>query len=133
MARTGTTPAPALLRYVMALTSADAAGLALIAATTCAAVLVSAPVSLVARLTTMSLPVTATLSGALLAPGFLNSAVTSSPPRWPHSLVVSTTAAAAETAAEPEVGWTLSVKSPMSPWKPEISIGVGAGHGVASG
>ena len=94
MARTGTTPAPALPRYVVAVTSAAAAGLALIAATTCAAVLVSAPVSLVARLTTMSLPVTATLSGELFAPGFLNSAVTSSPPRWPHSLAVSTTAAA---------------------------------------
>ena len=69
-------------------TSAAASGLALIAATTCAAVLVSAPVSLVARLTTMSLPVTSTLSGASLAPGFLNSAVTWSPPVWPHSLAV---------------------------------------------
>ena len=121
LARTGTTPAPVLPRYVVALTSAAAAGLALIAATTCAAVLVSAPVSLVARLTTMSLPVTATLSGALATPGFLNSAVTSSPPVWPHSNAVSTTAEAAEAAALPEVGWTMNVKSPRSPWKPNIS------------
>ena len=47
--------------------------------------------ALVARLTTMSLPVTATHSGASLAPGFLNSAVTWSPPVWPHSLAVRTT------------------------------------------
>jgi hypothetical protein len=51
----------------------------LTAATTCAAVLVDAPLASVARLTTMSLPVTATLRGELAAP-VLNSAVTWSPP-----------------------------------------------------
>ena len=56
-ARTWTTPAPALPAHVYAVTSALAASLALIAATTCAAVLVSAPVEFVARLTVMSLPV----------------------------------------------------------------------------
>ena len=57
----------------------------------------------------MSLPVTATLSGELFAPGFLNSAVISSPPRWPHSLEVSTTADVAACVAETSTGWTLNV------------------------
>ena len=51
----GTMPAPALPPYGYALTSALEAASALIAALTCAAVLVSAPVASVARLTTMSL------------------------------------------------------------------------------
>ena len=49
-------PAPAFPRIVNAFRSAPAAGSALIAATTCAAVLISAPVSFVARLTVRSLP-----------------------------------------------------------------------------
>ena len=60
--------------------------LALIAATTCAAVLVIAPVASVARLTVMALPVTVTASGALFAPGFTSWAVRLLPPRWPHAL-----------------------------------------------
>ncbi len=40
---------------------------------------------------------------------------------WPHSLAVSTTAAAAAVAAVPVCGSTLNVKSPRSPSKPEIS------------
>ena len=122
MARAGTTPAPALLRYVVALTSADAAGLALIAATTCAAVLVSAPVSLVARLTTMSLPVTATLSGGVVGARVLELGGDLVAAEVAPVLGGQHDRGGRGTAAEPEVGWTLNVKSPMSPWKPEISI-----------
>ena len=56
-----------MVRYLLAVTSADAAGLALIASMTWVAVLVIAPVAPVARLTVIALPATATLSGALLA------------------------------------------------------------------
>ena len=52
-----------------AVTSAAAAGLALIASTTCAAVLVIAPAASVARLTVIALPVTLTLSGASFGAG----------------------------------------------------------------
>src|SRR5690348_2467349 len=90
-ARGCATPAPALPRYVSATASALAAGLALIACTTCAAVLESAPVAFVARLTTMSLPVTLTDKGELGAPGLRNSAVMSLPPSWPHARDVRTT------------------------------------------
>ena len=52
-----------------AVTSALAAGSALIAATTCAAVLVSAPVASVARLTTMSLTGTVISADAVAGVG----------------------------------------------------------------
>ena len=62
------------------------------------------------------------LSGRFgVGPWLRNSAWTWLPPSWPQSLAVSTTAEAAEAAAEPDVGWTLNVKSPRSPWKPEIT------------
>ena len=73
---------------MVAVTSAEAAGLALIAATTCAAVLASAPVAFVARLTTMSLPVTTTLSGASAAPGLRSSIDRLLPPSWPQAVDV---------------------------------------------
>ena len=107
-------PAPRLPRYVVAMTSAEAAGLALIAATTCPAVELSAPELSVPRETEISLSVTATLSGWFAAPGLRNSAWTWLPPSWPQSLVVSTT-------AEWTTSWTWNVKSPRSPWKPETS------------
>ena len=69
-----------------------AAGLALIAATTCAAVLVGAPAASVAEETTRSLPATLTVSGEFGAPGLRNSAVMSLPPSWPQAREVSTTA-----------------------------------------
>ena len=90
----GTMPAPALAATVCAVTSALAAASALIASRTCAAVLVSALSAPVARLTTMSLPVTATVSGELATPGFLNSAVIRLPPRWPIAFENSCTALA---------------------------------------
>ena len=91
-ARGSTTPSPAFPRYVTATSFAFASGLALIAATTCAAVLVSAPVPSVASRTSRSLPVTCTDSGASSWPGWMNSAVMSLPPSWPHARDVSTTA-----------------------------------------
>ena len=48
-------PVPALAWYVLAVTSALAAGSALSASTTCLDVLLSAPLASVARVTTMSL------------------------------------------------------------------------------
>ena len=63
-----TTPAPALPRYVCATSFANA-GLALIAAMTCAAVLVGWFVASVARLTLRSLPVNVTVSGEFGTPG----------------------------------------------------------------
>jgi hypothetical protein len=77
-------------RYVSATTSALAAGSALIAETTWAAVLVRAPEASVARVTRMSFPVTLTLNGEFATPS-RNSAVTSFPPSWPHARVVRTT------------------------------------------
>ena len=65
--------------------SALAPGLALIAATTCAAVLVGPPLAFVARFTVTRLPSTNTESGWFAALGFTNSAITLLPPRWPHS------------------------------------------------
>src|ERR1700754_2791560 len=125
-ARTGTTPAPALPAHGYAVTSALAGALALMAATPCAAVLVSAPLEFVARLTVMSLPVmsfgaTATLSGESATPGLRNSARIWLPPSWPQALAVSTTAEACACAADTSTGWILSVKSPRSPWKPKTS------------
>ena len=77
-----------------ATTSWLAAGCALIASTTWAPVLERAPDASVPRFTTMSLSVTATLSGELAALGFRNSALMSLPPSWPHAREVSTTAPA---------------------------------------
>src|SRR6478735_12537678 len=71
-----TTPAPALPRYVAAQRIADAAGSALSAATTCAAVLDRALALLVARLTVMARPLTLTESGEFAAPGLTNCTVT---------------------------------------------------------
>ena len=65
----------------------------------------------------MSLPVTTTPSGELATPGFLNSAVTWSPPSWPQALEVSTTAV----IGPPITFWIVNVKSPRSPWKPRTS------------
>src|SRR4051812_31975753 len=63
-----TTPAPALVRHGVAETRAETAGLALITAATCAAVLVTAPLALVAGLMLILLPVRVTLSAWLAAP-----------------------------------------------------------------
>ncbi len=68
---------------MFAVTSADAAGSALTASTTCLAVLVIAPEAFVARLTTMSLPLTATDSGEEAAFGLTSAAVMSLPPSLP--------------------------------------------------
>ena len=92
-----TTPAPALVRYLEAVTSADAAGEALIASTTCAAVLVIA-VSLRPRSTVIALPATVTPS-APAAPGSLSWTVMSLPPSWPQAFEVMTTACGACAAA----------------------------------
>src|SRR6185295_18733612 len=119
--RTDTMPAPALPRYVDAVIRAAASGLALIAATTWAAVELRAPAASVPRKTSTSLPLTATLSGWLLPVWLRNSDMTWLPPSWPQSLAVSTTAEACATAAETSTGSTLNVKSPRSPRKPEIS------------
>ena len=101
-------------RYVAAVSSAAASGLALIAATTWAAVELRAPAASVARKTSTSLPLTATLSGWLLPVWLRNSAMTWLPPSWPQSLAVSTIPAV-------WVVWIRNVKSPTSPWKPETS------------
>src|ERR1700755_1827986 len=64
-----TTPSAALGRYLLASLTAEAAGEALTAAMTWAAVLVIAPVAFVARLTVSFLLASVTLSAALLAFG----------------------------------------------------------------
>ena len=84
-------PVAAFPRYESALTSALAAGSALIAAITCAAVLARLPAAFVPSVTRMSLPTTETASGAFAAPGSRSSTVTSLPPSWPHALEVRTT------------------------------------------
>src|SRR3954465_3078815 len=96
-----TTPAPALVRNFVAVTSAAAAGDALMASTTCAAVLVTALFAPVARLTVIALPVTETLSGADPVAGFTSATAKSLPPCWPHACVVSTTAWACIAAFRP--------------------------------
>ena len=64
---------------------AAAAGLAFIAATTWATVLVTAPEGPVARLTVIALPLTVTLERlSCAAPGSLSCAVMSLPPFWPN-------------------------------------------------
>jgi hypothetical protein len=80
-----------LVRYNEAETSAEAASEALIAATTCAAVLVIAPLSSVAACTLITLPATETASG-LEAPLLTIAAVRLLPPSWPQAFEVSTTA-----------------------------------------
>ena len=95
-----TMPAPALPRYVAAQRIAEEDTFASSAATTCAAVLVSAPVASVARLTVIARPLTLTESGELGAPGFTNCIVTWLPfcvgslSSWPYFHVLRTTAAA---------------------------------------
>ena len=69
-----------------------ATAFALIASTTCAAVLESCPVAFVPRSTSRSLPTMLTVSGAFGTAGWRNSAVMSLPPSWPHAREVSTTA-----------------------------------------
>ena len=104
---------------MLAVTSAAASGLALIASTTCLAVELGAPLASVARKASISLPLTAMLSGRLL-------------PVWVaelgHDLVAAVLAVVlggqhdrASRTREPDLGWTLNVKSPRSPWKPETS------------
>ena len=85
-------PAPALPPYVYAFTSALAAGLALIAATTWAAVLVSAPVGARRQVDDDVVAGDGDESGESFAPGFLNSAVIRLPPRWPMAFENSCTA-----------------------------------------
>ncbi len=82
-ARGWTIELPVMPRYVVAESSAAASGLALIAATTWAAVELRAPAASVARKTSTSLPLTATLSGWLLPVWLRNSAMTWLPPSWP--------------------------------------------------
>src|SRR5687768_10168269 len=78
-------PAPGLPGHVCALSNGPTAGFAFSAAATCAAVLDSAPVDVVASETMTSLPprglpdVTVTLSGALATPGSRNCTRTVSP------------------------------------------------------
>ena len=84
--------APASPRYVSAVTSAEADTLALIAATTCAAVLASAPLPLVARPTETRFPMTETESGAFGAPGSSRRAETVLPPSSPSAFEVRITA-----------------------------------------
>jgi hypothetical protein len=67
------------------------------ASRTCAAVLTRAPEPSVARLTVMSSPATATVSGRLAAPGSTTSIVMSFPPSWPHSTESTPTRAAFDT------------------------------------
>jgi hypothetical protein len=71
--------------------SSTAAAPASIAATTCPAVLVSAPPASVARDTTMALPLTATDSGEDAAPGSRRSIESALPPSLPHARDVTTT------------------------------------------
>jgi predicted naringenin-chalcone synthase len=101
-----TTPAPVLVRYLAAVTSALAASEALIASTTCAAVLVIAPASSVAACTVIVVPATVTVSG-LLAPSLTISALRLLPPSWPQAREVRTTAlgwSAAATDVAPAYG-----------------------------
>src|SRR5829696_2109713 len=88
-----TTPAPVLVRQSDALTRVETCGWALIAATTCAAVLVIAPFASVAGLMVTLAPLSATLSAWLAAPvaGATICAARLFPPRWPKLLEVSTT------------------------------------------
>src|SRR6478736_2632566 len=82
-----TTPAPVCVRKSEALTSVEIVGWALIAATTCAAVLVTAPEASVAGLMLILLPARATLSAWLFAPaaGATIWAARLLPPRWPKA------------------------------------------------
>ena len=66
-------PMPRLPRKVVAVTSAEAAGLALMASTTFFAVELSAPALSVPRMTSISLSVTVTPSGWSARPGLRNS------------------------------------------------------------
>src|SRR5262245_27376458 len=88
-----TTPAPVFVRHSDALTRFAICALALSAATTCAAVLVIAPLASVAGLMLILLPTRATLSAWLLAPaaGALIWAARLLPPRCPKAFEVSTT------------------------------------------
>jgi hypothetical protein len=107
-----TTPVPPVLRNVVAVTRAAAD--ALIASTTCLAVLVTAPPASVASVTVIALPSTATLSG-VEAPGLTSSAVTSLPPSWPQATDVSTTACAWLAASRPPMMfcWMVDVVEPV--------------------
>src|SRR5215218_513569 len=97
----GTIPVPVLFWNVSALTSALAPGCALIAATTWAAVLESAPDEFVARRTVISFTSAETLSGEFAAPGFTNWALMSLPPWWPQARDVRTTRLALLIAVAP--------------------------------
>src|SRR3954454_16523289 len=92
-----TTPAPVFVRHSDAFTRLETCGWALIAATTCAAVLVTAPEASVAGLMLILLPARATLSAWLFAPaaGATICAARLLPPRWPKVFEVSTPAPAA--------------------------------------
>ena len=90
----GRSRCPTTPRYVIALTSALAAGFALIASITCAAVLDRSPVGVRAeRDEDVRCRSTATISGEFAAPGSRSSAVMLLPPSWPHALDVRTTRA----------------------------------------
>ena len=80
------------------MTSALAAGLALIAATTCAAVLLTAPAASVPSVTLIARPETSTASGAFAPEPATSCAVRPLPPSWPQAFEVSTTALGASAA-----------------------------------
>ncbi len=86
-----TTPLPGFVRNRLAVTTLAAAGWALIASTTCLAVLVTAPVPPVASETRSALPLRLTLNAALLLPGSTSWAVRLLPPRCPYAFDVRTT------------------------------------------
>ncbi len=108
-----TMPAPALVRYSAAVTSALASVEALIAATTWAAVLVTTPAASVAAWTVIAFPLTVTLS-ALLAPSLTICAVRLLPPSWPQASAVRTTALACSAAAGALVEPVYGVVMPMT-------------------
>ena len=89
-----TTPSAALVRYLLASMVAPA-GEALIAAMTCAAVLVIAPLAFVARLTVSFLLASVTLSGALRPSGRRAGRCSRCRPSWPKAFVRRTTVLAA--------------------------------------
>src|SRR5262249_32743260 len=78
-----TTPLPASLRYVVATTRDDAPGEAFSAATTCAAVDVTALPAFVASETVMVAPTTPTESGEFATPGATSASWTLLPPSCP--------------------------------------------------
>ena len=106
-----TIPVPASPRYVIALTSALAAGLALIASMTCAAVLDRSPVGVRRQRDEDVRPDDRDDQRRVRDAGSRSSAVTLLPPSWPQALDVRTTALVCRVAGGRVAGAGLAQKN----------------------